>query len=259
MVFPDWDAVADGSRPFHVYCDACIDGFGGAFKQEMPDDSVRSIAYTSRATLDSKRHWNLLDLEADRIVWPIERLQGYVWGTKFRIFLDHKALESIGKMRDHNARVQRWLDFLTAFDYTLEYRNGSANGNAAFLSSLLESSTEHDRSGSSSLTPVDDDAIFLIRACGLHTPFSPTRGVGLSGLVPRLENAVSGGLPSTSSEFSDFRARGPRMRTDDLSAPFGRFVALAPAAVTIVDHRPGRGVFFLRRKPPSLRLLPCPL
>ena len=22
LVFPDWDAVADGSRPFHVYCDA---------------------------------------------------------------------------------------------------------------------------------------------------------------------------------------------------------------------------------------------
>ena len=28
LVFPKWDAVADGSRSFHVYCDACIDGFG---------------------------------------------------------------------------------------------------------------------------------------------------------------------------------------------------------------------------------------
>ena len=34
LVFPDWDAVADGSRPFHVYCDACIDGFGAALEQE---------------------------------------------------------------------------------------------------------------------------------------------------------------------------------------------------------------------------------
>ena len=25
LVFPDWDAVVDGSRPFHVYCDACTD------------------------------------------------------------------------------------------------------------------------------------------------------------------------------------------------------------------------------------------
>ena len=30
LVFPDWDAVADGSRPFHVYCDGSNDGFGVA-------------------------------------------------------------------------------------------------------------------------------------------------------------------------------------------------------------------------------------
>ena len=31
------------------------------------------------------------------------------------------------------ARVQRWLEFLTAFDYTREYQKGSAKGNAHFL------------------------------------------------------------------------------------------------------------------------------
>ena len=35
LVFPIWDAVADGSRPFHVYGDACIDGFGAALEQEQ--------------------------------------------------------------------------------------------------------------------------------------------------------------------------------------------------------------------------------
>ena len=34
LIFPDWDAIADGSRPFHVYCDACIDGFGATLEQE---------------------------------------------------------------------------------------------------------------------------------------------------------------------------------------------------------------------------------
>ena len=53
LVFPDWDAVIDGSRLFHVYCDAFIDGFGAALEQKQPDDSVRLIAYISRATLDS--------------------------------------------------------------------------------------------------------------------------------------------------------------------------------------------------------------
>ena len=45
-------------------------------------------------------------------------------GTMFRIFSDDKALENIGKVGDPNARVQRWLEFPTAFDYTLEYPKG---------------------------------------------------------------------------------------------------------------------------------------
>ncbi|MEO9747519.1 MAG: ribonuclease H family protein, partial [Marinobacter sp.] len=134
LVFPDWDAVSDGSRPFHAYCDACIDGFGAALEQEQSDGSVRSITYTSRATLDSERHGTPLDLEAGNIVWAIKRLRGFLWGRKFQIFSDHKTLESIGNVGDHNARVQRWLELFTAFDYNLEYRKGSANGNADFLS-----------------------------------------------------------------------------------------------------------------------------
>ena len=87
-------------------------------------------------------------------------------------------------MGDHNARVQRWIEFLIAFDYTLEYRKGSDNGNADFLSRLPEPAMEHGRSGSSSLTPADDGGTFPIRACGLRTRPSPTHGVGLGGLVP---------------------------------------------------------------------------
>ena len=122
-------------------------------------------------------------MEAGSIVWALKRLRGYLWGTKFRIFSDHKALESAGKVGNHNARVQRWLEFLTAFDYILEYRKGSKNGNADFLSRLPEPAAEHDRRRSTSLIPVEHGDIYLIRACGLSTPSSPILGVGLGGLV----------------------------------------------------------------------------
>ena len=142
---------------------------------------------------------------------------------------------------DHNGRVQRRLEFLTAFDYTLEYREGSANGNADFLSCLPKPVTEHDRTGSTSLTPVEDGGIYLIRACGLHTPSSPIPGAGLGGLTPRTESNALGGLPVTSSDFSDFRAHGPRMGLDDLPTPSRRFVARVSASVATVDSSPDRG------------------
>ena len=214
-----------------MYCDACLDGFGAAHEQKQPDDSVRPIAYISRATLDSERHWTPLDLQAGSIVWAIKLLRAYLWGTKFRIFSGHKALKSIGNVGDHNARIQPWFGFLTAFDYTLECRKGSANGKADFLSRLPETATKHDRSGSSSLNPAEDGDIFLIRACGLRIRSSPTPGRDLSGLVPRPESVVLGVLSFASADFRNFRAHGPRMRVDDLSAPSGRFVAHVTATV----------------------------
>ena len=178
-----------------------------------------------------------MDLEAASIVWAIKRLRGYLWGTKFRILSDNNAPESIGKVGDHNARVSDDSS-LTAFDYILEYRKAPTEM-LIFYPAYRSPPQNTTAVGSSSLTPVEDGGIFLIRACGLRTRSSPTPGVGLGGLVPRTESAVLGGLPFTSSDFRDFRTHGPRMRIDDLSALSGRFVARVSASVATVDRRPG--------------------
>ena len=154
-------------------------------------------------------------------------------GNQIPHILQPQGIGNMGKVGNHNARVQQWLEFLTAFDYTLEFRKGSADGNADFLSRLPEPTTGHGRSGSTSLNPVEDGGIYLIRACGLRTPSSPIPGVGLGGLVPRTENAVLGWLPFTSADFYDFRTDGLRMRIDDLSAPSGSFVFPPPSPPSI--------------------------
>lgn len=55
LVYPDWDAVTDNSRPFRLHCDASLDGFGTILEQEKPDGAVRPILYTSRVVLKSER------------------------------------------------------------------------------------------------------------------------------------------------------------------------------------------------------------
>ena len=37
LVYPDWEGVSDDSRPFRLYCDASVDGFGGTLEQEQRD------------------------------------------------------------------------------------------------------------------------------------------------------------------------------------------------------------------------------
>ena len=240
VVFPDWDAVEDGSRSVRVYCDASIDCFGATLVQEQPDGLARPIAYIIRATLDSERHWAPLDLETGRLhclgQQTSSRLPVYLWGTKFRISSDHKVLEEHGKVivgGDHNVRVQRWLDFVIAFEYTLEYRKSSANRNSGFLSRPPQPA-------------------LITAALGLldspprtRRPYtSPVPGIGSGGLVPRPEDDVLGGLLLTPSDFRNFGAHGPHLRIDDLSAPLGRFVARVCVLDITGDCRPGRSTIY---------------
>ncbi len=218
LVFPDWDAVADGSRLFLLFCDASVDGFGASLEQEQPNGDIKPIVYISRATLPSERNWTPLDLEAGSIIWAIKRLRGYLWMNKFRIFTDHQALENIGKVGDHNARVQRWVEFLTAYDYTLEYRKGSANGNADFLSRLPQPATERDKTGPDAITDPDTVGVYIIRSLGLDEPTSSVPSVALGGLLRQVQVPAA---PWPDPDFSDFRRGGlhrvPRCSADDFT------------------------------------------
>lgn len=82
------------------------------------------------------------------------------------MYSDHKSLESIAKVKEHNARVQRWLEHLSIFTYTLEHRKGSASGIADFRSRLLLSATDADKNGPVGIGDVEAAGVFLIRACG---------------------------------------------------------------------------------------------
>ena len=47
-----------------------------------------------------------IERQSGSIAWAIKRLGGYLWGTKFRILSNQKALENIRRVGNHNALVQ---------------------------------------------------------------------------------------------------------------------------------------------------------
>ena len=221
LVFPDWDAVIDTSRPLRLHCDASTAGLGATLEQEQPDGSICPIVYISRATLDNEQNWTPMELEAGCVVWSIRPLRRYLISVYFLVFTDHQCLQQICKIGDTEPRIQRWMEFLSACNFRLSYRRGQENANADFLSRLPLAPIADDVSGASALTDPDDLGVYLIRACGLTTPSCPVPGVGLGGLVPSPyipglgglapspDIPVLSGLPLTSDDFRTHRAPIP--------------------------------------------------
>ena len=211
----------DTSGPFRLYCDASTAGLGATLEQEQPDSSMRPIVYISRATLNNEQNWTPMELEAGCVVWSIRRPRRYLFGVYFLVFTDHQCLQQICKIGETKSRIQRWMEFISAYNFRLSYRRGQENANADFLSRLPLPPTADDVSGASALTDPDDLGVYLIRACGLTTPSCPVPGVGLGGLVPppdipvlgglapSPDIPVLGGLPLTSDDFRIHRAPIP--------------------------------------------------
>ena len=221
LVLPDWDAVIDTTRPFRLHCDASTAGLGATLEQEQPDDSIRPIVYISRATLDNEQNWTAVELEAGCVMCGIRRLRRYLFGVYFLVFTDHQCLQQICTMGETKPHIQRWMEFLSAYNFRLSYRRGQDNANADFLSRLPLPPIAEDISGASALTDPDDLGVYLIRACGFTTPTCPVPGVGLGGLTPPLchapdailgglapppDSPVLGGLPLTPDDFRTHRA-----------------------------------------------------
>ena len=163
--------------------------------QHGPSASIATLAPLVSEPPSNKS--NRTELEAGCVVWGIRRLRRYLFGVYFLVFTNHQCLQQICKIGETKPRIQRWMEFLSAYNFRLSYRRGQDNANADFLSRLPLPPIAEDISGASALTDPDDLGVYLIRACGFTTPTCPVPGVGLGGLTPspcHAHDAILGGL-----------------------------------------------------------------
>ena len=161
------------------------------------------------------------------------------------------VLQQICKIGETKPRIQRWMEFLSAYNFCLSYRRGQENANADFLSRLPLPPIADDISGASALTDPDDLGVYLIRACGLTTPSCPFPGVGLGGLAPSPDipvlgglapspdTPVLGGLPLTSDDFRTHRAPTPSPPATRRLCRLARSSPQVPYTTYAIDPRDG--------------------
>lgn len=63
-----------------------------------------------------------------------EYFKQYLQGRKFRVRTGHQALVWLFKIKEPKGRIARWIEILSAYDFSIEYRPGHKHGNADALS-----------------------------------------------------------------------------------------------------------------------------
>ena len=148
-----------------LYTDAGPVGVGCVLVQKQKGEH-KIICYASKALTDVERRYCQTEKEALAIVWACERLHHYLFGVKFTLMTDHKALEVIygNKKKKTSARIERWVLRLQSYDFDIKYVKGGDNI-ADPLSRLLQVQ------GSACLTRSDvssvEDAELYVRHAAL--------------------------------------------------------------------------------------------
>nr|GFB47737.1 putative reverse transcriptase domain-containing protein [Tanacetum cinerariifolium] len=68
------------------------------------------------------------------VLFALKIWRHYLYGTKCRVFSDHKSLQHILNQKELNMRQRRWLELLSDYDYEIRYYPGKANVVANALS-----------------------------------------------------------------------------------------------------------------------------
>ena len=124
---------------------------------------------------DNEQNWTPIALEAGCVVWIIRHLRRYLFSAVFPMYANHECRQQISKIGESKPRIQRWMEFLSDYNYRLSYRRGRGNTNANFLSRLPLPPTVEDISDSSALSDPDDLGVYVIRACNYIAPPCPPK------------------------------------------------------------------------------------
>ncbi|KAI3724605.1 hypothetical protein L2E82_36388 [Cichorium intybus] len=85
------------------------------------------IAYASRQLKDPEKKYTTHDLELAAIVFALKIWRHYLYGTKCKLFTDHKSLQYVFTQKELNMRQSRWLELISDYDCDIVYHPGKAN------------------------------------------------------------------------------------------------------------------------------------
>ena len=117
---------------FVLDVDASDIGIGGILHQ-VQDGRERVIAYASRALNKAEKNYCITEKELLAVRYFIEYFRQYLLGSRFLVRSDHQALVWIFSLKEPRGKLARWLEVLSLYDFSIEYRPGRKQGHCDAL------------------------------------------------------------------------------------------------------------------------------
>ena len=114
--------------PFVLHTDASDQGLGAVLEQDG-----RVVAYASRAITKTERNYSVIQKECLAVVFATKQFHHYLLGRPFKLFTDQQPLQWLSAQK-MQGMLCRWALALQEYDFKIEYKPGSQNGNADALS-----------------------------------------------------------------------------------------------------------------------------
>jgi transposase InsO family protein len=135
----------DPSKPFIMETDASDFATGAVMYQEL-DGKRHPVAYESRMLKSAERNYPVHEKEMLAIVHACRAWRSYILGAPENIvYTDHASLRFIFTQPHLSQRVTRWVEFLSPYNLSIQYKPGKTNAAADALSRLEINSTQPAR------------------------------------------------------------------------------------------------------------------
>ena len=131
LAYPDFTS----KEPFIVDTDWSADpgGIGGVLSQ-VQNGEEKVICYGARKLTKRERNYSSNKGEILAVITFLKQWKYYLKHQRFILRTDHEALRWIKTMEEPAGMILRWLETISSFDFSIQFRKGQAHGNADALS-----------------------------------------------------------------------------------------------------------------------------
>ena len=120
---------------FVLDVDACDVSIGAVLSQ-IQDGKEKVIGYASRTLNKSESNFCVTDKELLAIRYFVEYFRHYLLGREFTVRSDHQALKFLFSLKSPKGRIARYIEILSEYNFTIDFRKGLSHNNADILSRL---------------------------------------------------------------------------------------------------------------------------